>query len=178
MENAARVVGGEEKVKEESLLDQVLQTDITSQGSRGDEGISFERLLSLGLNKAASKLSAAQRMEVAYKGYSFITPEAIQRFNEELRKETLKEDKRAYRFKQLIFTNLDQYDKIPPEHVLKGLERAKKEGLFDQYEIAHIDWIVEVKDPILFGVIVGCSDRFYIEQWDDDVKIEDLLKLK
>ena len=28
----------------------------------------------------------------------------------------------------------------------------------------------------LFGVVTGCDDRFFIAQWDDDVKIEDILQ--
>jgi hypothetical protein len=46
---------------------------------------------------------------------------------------------------------------------------------FDSFEIAKIQWKREIKDPILFGRIDGCPDRFYVSQWDDDVRIEDIL---
>ena len=36
-------------------------------------------------------------------------------------------------------------------------------------EIAQIEEVVIEKDPILFGRINDCADRFYIAQWDDDV---------
>jgi hypothetical protein len=35
--------------------------------------------------------------------------------------------------------------------------------------------VKEVIDPIIFGKIDGCTDRFFIAQWDDDVKIEDIV---
>ena len=52
------------------------------------------------------------------------------------------------------------------------LEEAKKLDCFDEFEIAYI---AEVKDPILFGIVKGCSTKFYVAQWDDDVRIEDIL---
>ena len=64
---------------------------------------------------------------------------------------------------------------FPPDTVLDALEKAKEDNCFDTFEVAKISWIEEIKDPILFGIIEGCSDKFFISQWDDDVKIEDLL---
>jgi hypothetical protein len=55
------------------------------------------------------------------------------------------------------------------------LEDGSNVCVFDTYEIAHIQSIVERKDPILFGCITGCADKFFIAQWDDDVKIEDII---
>lgn len=46
---------------------------------------------------------------------------------------------------------------------------------FDSFSVAHI---AEVKDPILFGEIAECTDKFFIAQWDEDVKIEDILTEK
>jgi len=36
--------------------------------------------------------------------------------------------------------------------------------------------VTVVPDPILLGRITGCENRYFIAQWDDDVKIEDILK--
>lgn len=114
-------------------------------------------------------------MKKAYEKYLFVTQNTIDKFNEKLRKDTLIEDKSAYSFKRLVFISLDKYNQLPPDNVLEALENAQKDECFDTYEVAKIKWIKEVKDPILFGVIEGCSDKFFISQWDDDVKIEDLL---
>ena len=48
-------------------------------------------------------------------------------------------------------------------------------GVFDTFEVAKIESTRVYRDPIVFGRISGCDDRFYIAQYDDDVKIEDLL---
>ena len=134
-----------------------------------------QRLKSLGLAGAAKKLGRARRLEIAYLNYLFVSAEKISAFNEKLRKETLKEDKRAYTYKFLAFIPLDKYPQVPPESVLDALEEAKKSECFDAFEVAKIEWREEVKDPILFGVIEGCTDKFFISQWDDDVKVEDII---
>lgn len=54
-------------------------------------------------------------------------------------------------------------------------EKAQKLKCFDTFEIAKIEAVEERKDPIVFGCITGCPDKFFIAQWDDDVKIEDIL---
>lgn len=46
---------------------------------------------------------------------------------------------------------------------------------FDRFEIAKIHWKEELKGPILFGIIDICTDKFFIAQWDDDLRIEDIL---
>ena len=114
-------------------------------------------------------------MKIAYEKYLFIPPGTIAKFNEKLRKDTLREDKRAMTYKRLVFIPLAHYGQLPPENVLDALEQAQEDKCFDGFEVAKIEWINEVKDPILFGVIEGCPDKFFISQWDDDVSIEDLL---
>lgn len=57
--------------------------------------------------------------------------------------------------------------------VLDSLEVAMGRKCFDSFMVAHI---IDVEDPILFGYINGCSDHFFIDQWDEDVKIQDILK--
>ena len=133
------------------------------------------RLEKLGLKSAAKKLNGAQKLSIAYAKYGFITQEKVDRFNEKLRIETLTEDKTARSYKRLLFTPLDSYHKVPPQDVLVRLEAAMNDAIFDTFEIATIQWVKEIIDPILFGRIDGCPDRFYVAQWDDDVRIEDIV---
>ena len=114
-------------------------------------------------------------MKKAYEKYLFVTQNTINKFNDKLREETILEDHRHRTYKRLIFIQLNQYEKLPPSNVLTALEAAIDDKCFDSFEIAKIAWIEEIKDPILFGIIENCSDKFFISQWDDDVKIEDLL---
>lgn len=142
--------------------------------------INTEKLEKLGLTTASSKIKELrelkQKMTIAYEHYRYVTPDKIDAFNEKLKKETLKEDERALRYKHLAFTPLDKYEAVPPTAVLDKIEEAIGKRCFDSFEIAKIEDKVEVKDPIVFGRIKGCPDRFYVGQWDDDVKIEDILK--
>lgn len=135
----------------------------------------LEEIEKLGLTTAVKKLKQAEKMKKAYGKYLFITQNTVNKFNEKLKVDTLIEDKHSTSFKRLVFISLEQYSQLPPDDVLEALNNAQKDDCFDTYEIAKIDWIKEVKDPILFGVIEGCADKFFISQWDDDVKIEDLL---
>lgn len=134
-----------------------------------------EELKKLGFTTAVKKLDLAQKMKIAYGKYGFVTQEKINIFNDKLRKETLKEDSMSRTFKRLVFIDVSNYAEIPPPHVLRNLKEAISDGCFDKFEIAKIEWIKEIKDPILFGRIEGCNDRFFIAQWDDDVKVEDIL---
>lgn len=134
----------------------------------------IDRLERLGFKAAGAKvkeLSIKQRkMAIAYEHYRFVRPEKIDAFNEKLRKNT-RESNGSY--KTLSFTAVENYGEVPPAHVLDKMEQAIDRKCFDSFEVAHI---VDVKDPILFGRIHGCPDRFFIDQWDDDVRIEDILK--
>lgn len=128
-----------------------------------------QRLSRLGFGAAATKIKEAKimsrKLAIAYEHYRFVRQEKIDAFNQKLRM-----DSNSY--KMLAFTDINQYDQVPPGHVLEALEVAMERKCFDSYEVARI---VEVKDPILFGRINNCPDRFFIAQWDDDVKIEDII---
>lgn len=134
-----------------------------------------DRLEKLGLKTAAKKMGQAQKLAMAYEQYMFIDQETVQKFNDKLKQETLKEDKRAYYFKQLVFIPLEKYSEVPPDVVLDKLETAKNTGIFDRFDIAKIEWKEEIKDPLLFGIVDGCTDLFFICQWDDDIALEDLI---
>lgn len=136
--------------------------------------ITQERLERLGLKTVAKNLNAlkarAKKMMLAYEHYRYLTPEKIQKFQDKLRLNATD----RYSYQQLNFTPLEDYVKIPPEDVLLKLEEALEHKCFDRYEVAHI---VEVKkDPLLLGIVDGCRDKFFIGQWDNDVRITDLLK--
>lgn len=135
---------------------------------------SGERLAKLGFTLAAdrlTKLAAKKRsMMIAYEHYRFVKAEKIAIFNNDLYNRTCRDEDG---FKRLTFTSVENYQEYPPETVLASLETAIERKCFDSFEVAHIE---RVKDPILFGRIKECSDYFFIDQWDDDISIDQLLK--
>ena len=139
-----------------------------------------ERLEKLGLKAASKRVielrERKRKLALAYEHYRFVRQEKIDAFNQKLQKETQKDMKNGYEYKTLSFTALESYEATPPESVLDALETAIGRNCFDSYEVAHIVTKVVTPDPILFGRIKACSDRFYIAQWDNDVRIEDILK--
>lgn len=136
------------------------------------------KLKNLGLTRASDRITSAQKMTIAYGKYLFVTEEKINDFNSKLRKDTIREMPNAYEYKRLLFVPLEEYNEVPPPHVLEALEKALEDKCFDTFEIAKVEWIKEIKDPIVFGRINNCTDRFFISQWDDDVKFEDILFLE
>lgn len=139
-----------------------------------------DRLEALGFKRAATvvkEISARKRkLALAYEHYRFVRPELIDEFNYKLKQKTLgssKADPLDQTYQELAFCNIADYEGTPPAEVLDALEIAQGRKCFDSYEIGYIR---NVKDPLLFGRINRCGDRFFIAQWDDDVKIEDILK--
>lgn len=133
----------------------------------------IDRLAKLGFKAASAEVkelaTRKRKMALAYELYRFVRPEKIQEFNAKLMKET--RDKNGG-YKMLDFQSIEQYKNVPPADVLNALEAAQGHKCFDKYEVA---FIRQVEDPILFGLINGCGDLFYLAQWDNDVKIEDIL---
>jgi hypothetical protein len=33
-----------------------------------------------------------------------------------------------------------------------------------------------IPDPVVFGIIIGCRNKYFIAQWDNEVSIEQILK--
>lgn len=65
------------------------------------------------------------------------------------------------------------YTGIPPQKVLDRLKQVGEMKIFDYFTIASMK---EVKDPIIFGRFEDDNDnRYFVDQWGDDVKIEDLM---
>ena len=126
-----------------------------------------------GMVGAAKKLREGRdlkrKLAVAYEHFRFVKPDKIEAYRLRLREATRK----GGGYKDLAFTTLEKYDKVPPGGVLMALKEAQKRECFDSFEVAHV---VDIQDPIVFGRVKGCADRFFVAQWDDDVRIEDILK--
>lgn len=139
-----------------------------------------ERLEKLGFKAASKRVvelrERKRKLALAYEHYRFVRQEKIDAFNKKLMEESRKDIKgNGYEYKTLSFTPMENYQETPPESVLDLLETAIGRNCFDSFEVAHIVTVIKTPDPILFGRIRACPDRFYVGQWDDDVKIEDIL---
>lgn len=138
-------------------------------------------LRELGLNAAADKITRsrelARKLRIAFEHFRVVTPEQLVRFQEELwqRRET---DPLTYtlRYQVLKFTALDAYPNVPPAEVLLKIRQAKELKCFDRFEVLTLEAQEVVPDPVIFGVIAGCDNRYFVAQWDDDVKIEQILR--
>ncbi len=126
-----------------------------------------ELLLELGMTKIAEKVLrkgfGKKKLLQAVEEYRYATGEDLDDFNKEMKQYG----------KELTIVKIKDYDKIPPDDVLVALKEAKTKECFDSF---HIAYIRKVKDPILFGKIDDFKNLyFFIAQWGDDVKIEDII---
>lgn len=134
-----------------------------------------EKLMeTLGFKRALSKLTRGKKvypkLKIAYARFGHIKQEQITAFETQLSKEKAKV---GYR-KWLRFSKLEHYDRdVPPQDVLEKIAAAKELGCFDYFEICYVEEVK--KDPIVWGRIEGCPDRFFIAQWDNDVSIEQII---
>lgn len=139
----------------------------------------LERLEKAGFKGVAALIKKLKekkaKMLIAYEHYRFVKPEKFKQFNERLKKETFKTENNFITYNRLRFTPLETYNKVPPMNVIEAIEQANERACFDSFEVADIESVKELEDPIVFGLIEGCSDKFFIAQWDNDVKIEDIL---
>lgn len=124
-------------------------------------------LKDLGMDKIAEKLlrkgEGKKKLMTAVSDYKYATQDDINDFNEEMKKCG----------KRLAIVKISDYTQLPPNSVLESLKKAQEKKCFDDFHIAYIE---KVKDPILFGKINGFENLyFYIDQWGDDVKIEDII---
>jgi hypothetical protein len=136
----------------------------------------LDSLRELGFDAAVEKVNASKelvrKMAVAYEHFDYVSAEDIEKFQDQVKAKTLKEDKLSRSYDRLTFTNTKEYTEVPPAGVLEKMKAAKAMNCFDSFEIAKIESVQEVKDPILFGRVDKCGDYFFIAQWDDDVTIE------
>ena len=147
--------------------------------------VSSKLLKDLGLVKAGNKLEERKEFErkcnIAYEHYRAVTPEHIAKHNEKLKQNTLQETGTkgkdlTHQYDRLDFIPLKDYGEIPPETALNALKEAKERNCFDSFEVCKIKSVKEYKDPIIFGKVKNCPDIFFISQWEDDIKIEDILE--
>ncbi len=147
--------------------------------------VQVEDLKELGFMSAASsiekKIEFKRKMLIAYENYRFVTPKIFERFNEDLKKRTIERSGKKgvneyHKYDKLTFKKVGDYKDAPPAEVLQEMKKAVAMKCFDTFEIAKIESVVEYKDPIVFGVINGCDDRFFVAQWDNDVKIDQILQ--
>lgn len=135
-----------------------------------------ERLEKLGFKKATKKIVESRdmykKLHIAYQHYDFVTPEDVEKFKSALRARTEKDSKTSLAYDTLAFIEVKDYQEAPPAEVLDKMAEAIERECFDTFEIAKIESVKEVKDPILFGKVKECGDYFFICQWDSDVTIE------
>jgi hypothetical protein len=122
----------------------------------------------------------AHKMRIAFEHFRVVSSENMDRFQKELYKRTHKFNPLRYEeyYQRAIFTPIGQYKQVPPREALEKVRAAKALGCFDSFEVMTIETVEQqrIPDPIIFGRITGCSNRYYICQWDDDVKIEQILR--
>lgn len=162
-----------------------------------------QTLKELGFDKVADtldkKLTLKKKLAIAYEHFRFVEPHIFDRFQEEVKNKTLKVVVACPQCKNnplaklscgycrktgaqhmthdtLAFVRLADYPECPPMDCLMDLKKAKELECFDAFEVAKVETVDIRPDPIIFGLINGCEDKFFITQWDDDVKIEDILK--
>lgn len=138
-------------------------------------------LRELGLTAAAeqvkTKTDMAHKLRIAFEHHQVVHPADFNAFNDRLLRETRKMVGYTTTYKQLVETPLEGYREVPPPDVLTKLREAKKLECFDAYTVASVEdqSHTRVPDPILFGKVTGSNLRFVIAQWDDDVRVEDII---
>lgn len=137
---------------------------------------SLDLLKELGMDKAAKKVETSQEMvrktALAYEHFDYISQEEVDQYNADLRQKTIKDEKGAKHYMTLKFYDIKEYSEVPPVEVLQKLKDAIAFKCFDSFEIAKLESVVEVPDPILFGKIKDCGDLFFIAEWDNDITLE------
>ncbi len=124
-------------------------------------------LKELGMDTIAEDLLKKKRgrekLLKAVELYRYATGEDIDDYNKDI----------SAHGKELVIVEIKDYKKLPPDCVLESLKTAQEQDLFDTF---HIAFIRKMKDPILFGKIKAFKNLyFFIAQWGDDVKFEDIL---
>lgn len=137
-------------------------------------------LQELGFEMAHSEVERKKTLKtklmVAYEHYRYVTPQQIDDFNDKLQKNTRTTDGWVTSYDKLRFRAIKEYPNVPPANVLEDVKKARDLGCFDTFEVADIQTVEVRPDPIIFGRVSGCDNRFFISQWDNDVKLEDILK--
>lgn len=67
---------------------------------------------------------------------------------------------------------VEHYAGIPPMNVLRKFKEEKEKNVFDSFTIASVN---AIRDPLLLGRVTGSENRYFIAQWGDDVKLDDVI---
>jgi hypothetical protein len=131
----------------------------------------------LGQNKSDIKI----RIDIAHSRYPYVTQDRVNDFTNRLEKSTEKKVDGMIHYQTLKWMPIEEYTEIPPIYAMEAVHKAQKTNIFDWFELVKPIWKQKpeekVIDPIVFGRINSCSDRFYITQWDDDIAINDFFDL-
>jgi hypothetical protein len=138
----------------------------------------------LGFTAAAANVRVnremARKMRIAFEHFRVVSPENMAKFESELYERTHKRSSLSYTasYQRCQFTPISQYRQVPPKEVLEKVREAMALGCFDGFEVLTIENVEaqRIPDPIIFGRIMGTQNRYFVAQWDDDVKIEDILR--
>jgi hypothetical protein len=142
-------------------------------------------LRELGLTEAANKMKrareTARKLRIAFEHFRVVTPDHLQRFQGELVEKGMRANAYSnpyggYTYQSLKFTALEAYPEVPPREVLQKIREAKELKCFDRFEVLTMESVVVVPDPVVFGIVNGCDNKYFVAQWDDDVKIEQILR--
>lgn len=145
-----------------------------------------EELKELGFTAAAAGVERdrvlAHKMRVAWENTeSVITPEIFAKFCEDLRRQTERKTGQTNQwgehstFDTIKLTSLADYPEVPPKEALDALKRVKDLGCFDSFEVATRKSVHVIPDPVIFGRINDCPDRYTVAIWGDDLPIREWL---
>jgi hypothetical protein len=158
-------------------------TEATKTADSSVSAPNESELKELGFTTAALTITRqremARKLRIAFEHFRVVTPDIVRGFQHELYRRTKRQIGGPYSdvtYDQLAFTEISQYPNVPPQGVLNKVKEAKDLGCFDYFEVATIQSVRVIPDPIIFGRISGSDNRYYIAQWDNDVKIEDILR--
>ena len=164
-----------------------IKAEAVSEEAQKQVGDKIERLKKFGITTQAQILEQELKLRIKLArvqewDYKVLPYDAIKEF-ESINKMTATKDGL-----KVHINSLDKYcgivegalideakDKIIPDFVLDKIEEAKDRQIFDEFNIL---WVEKVKDPLLLGSIKGCKDYFFICEWGEDIKFEDLIKPK
>ena len=69
-------------------------------------------------------------------------------------------------------TPVENYEGLPPDNVLETFKKHKERKIFDYYTVAEVE---HVHDPLLLGRLHNNDNCYFIAQWGDDVKLDDVI---
>lgn len=135
------------------------------------------------------KAKLATNLAKAYEFFRYVSREAYDAFQKKILDKTKRPATEADRARlgryttevadQLVIVDMGAYPGLPPADVLLKVKEARAMEIFDRFEVAEIQPVatqVKLPDPIVFGLVDGCTDRFFVAEWGTDVSINDLLQ--